>query len=175
MNDQVEEIYQHMFAPNPIPQSVRTLYDVTNKYISRVDAQMRTANLAVIAGLAVVLDRGKPESAPTTSVAGLSPTDVIDTTEPDADVPVPAPETPAEGITGAESPVGATSPAHGPTGPMDAPSRPSKNRRGLSKIKMNKLTLPELKEHARQIYGYKPKTNERKKNLIAILGSKEPL
>ena len=175
MNDQVEEIYEAMFAPNPVPQSVRTLYEHTNKFASRIDAQMRTANLAVIAGLAVVLDGGKPMPATVTMHA---PTDVIDTseaTEPDADVPVPAPKTPAEAPKGAESPTGNTSPAHGPSGPMDAPAKPSKKRRSLSKIKMNKLTLPELKEHARQIYGYKPKTNERKKNLIAILGSKEPL
>ena len=174
MNDQVEEIYEAMFAPNPVPQSVRTLYDITNKYVSRVDAQMRTANLAVIAGLAVFMDgqRGRPISIPKPR------TDIVDTseaTEPDADVPIPAPETPAEAPTGNEGPTAEVLPAHGPSGPMDAPAKPSKKRRGLSTIKMNKLTLPELKEHARQIYGYKPKTNERKKNLIAILGSKEPL
>jgi len=174
MNDTVEEIFARMFAPNPIPPKVVELYDRTNLFVGRIDAMMRPSNLCVIAGLATILEAQDT----TTVVTNLSPTrrDVpIDTAEPDADAPVPAPETPAEGQTGAESPTGNTSPAHGPTGPMDAPPKPDKNRRALSKTKMEKLTLPELIVHSKQMYGYKPKKNATKKILIAILGSKEPI
>jgi hypothetical protein len=57
---------------------------------------------------------------------------------------------------------------------MDAPATPSKERRARSSYLMQKMTVPELKVHARTVYGFKPGTRK-KKEIIKALKNMEPL
>lgn len=173
MNDKVEEIYEQMFAPEPIPDCVRTAFETVNRYASRIDAgMMRPVDLAIIAAM------GLGESAPAMVTIPSEPPQhegLIDTVEGDDDTQVPA----STRFPGALTPLGeaseATLPSHGPTGPMDAPAKPSEKRRGLSQYAMQRMSITELRAHAKEFYGFHPKLKMGKMKLIAALKEKEPL
>lgn len=180
MNEQVEEIYTQMFAPEPIPKAVKVAFDRTNFLANRIDAQLfRGTELAIIAGAATQsMPTPKPKAAQVTSE------DVpIDTSEvppggaPSVEITEPAPDaTPEQSEAdrmAEQKPV--EIPTTGRTGPMDAPPRPDKKRRGLAATKMLKLTTKELKVHAEQVYGWKPPTSYKKPEIIAVLKTKEPI
>jgi hypothetical protein len=156
-----------MFAPDPIPASVVQAFDKANKYRSRVSAGgMRPMDLAIIAAIGMSQPEPTVESiAVPAAVSQAEP--VIDPTEPDADVPDPAPQASPETQT-------MPAPSSGPTGVMDAPATPSKERRARSAYLMQKMTVPELKVHARAVYGFKPGTRK-KKDIIKALKNMEPL
>lgn len=168
MNDKVEEIYEQMFSPEPIPDCVRTAFETVNKFASRIDAgMMRPVDLAIIAAM------GLGESAPATVTIPSAPPQhegLIDTGEEGL---VPEPTLAAGEPIPAGDTSGPTLPAHGPTGPMDAPAKPSK--KGTSKYAMQRMSITELRAHAREFYGYHPKLSLGKMKLIKILSEREPL
>lgn len=171
MNDKVEEIYEQMFAPNPIPDCVRAAFESVNKHASRVDAGlMRPLDLAIIASI------GLSGAMPTTVAVAYPPQEhdgLIDTVEGDEEQPVPAPTRFTEPLKDADRTSEPVLTSHGPTGPMDAPSKPVK--KGTSKYAMQKMSLHELRVHAREFYGYKPKLSMGKGKLIKALAEREPL
>lgn len=173
MNDKVEEIYEQMFSPEPIPDCVRTMFETVNRYASRIDAgMMRPVDLAIIAAM------GLSGSMPATVALSYPPQEhegLIDTVEGDEESPVPSPTR----FAGPQTPAGdtseATPPSHGPTGPMDAPARPSEKRKGLSGYAMQRMTLSELRAHSKEFYGFHPPLKMGKIKLIKALKEKQPL
>jgi len=170
MNDRVEEIYEQMFAPDPIPDCVRSAFETVNRYASRIDAgMMRPVDLAIIAAM------GLGETVPATAPVASAPPQhdgLIDTGEEGT---VPEPTQAAGQQTPAGDTSGATLPSHGPTGPMDAPAKPSEKRRGLSQYAMQRMSITELRAHAKEFYGFHPKLKMGKIKLIQALKEKEPL
>lgn len=166
MNDNVESIYTQMFAPNPIPKSVRELFDKTNFYASRVDAQQMTPPfLALIAAVAtatpVKIATEKPETRPVVDTSESKGGDKNSyyrnrITEPDGTATVmgsPAPQTSAETQTPAERPDAAPQPMSGPTGPMDAPSANPIIDKGELAKSLSPMTKKELIAHAMDVCG----------------------
>jgi len=186
MNEQIQAIYIQMFAPDPIPEAVKEAFKRTAFLANRIDATMfRPTELAVIAGAAI---QGTMAPQKAKEVSANKPIDTsgppVDTWEPpapddaSATVTTAAPEPPVAGQTPeikVETPTEPETPAAGRTGIMDAPPRPDKKRRGLAATKMQKLTIPELRVHAEQVYGWKAPTQYKKPEIIAVLQSKEPL
>lgn len=168
MNDRVEEIFKQMFAPKAIPFSVRNLFEQANFLGSRIDATaMRPIDLAIIGAIG---------TATTQMATGLERVAIGALV--DAGMPITAPDvseepqTPSEGDNDTSLTEATIT---GPTGPMDVPSKPDKKRRGLGVIKLQKMTVKELRVHALEFYGYKVPLQHRKPEIIAILGSKEPI
>ena len=49
MNEQVETIYAQMFAPEPVPQKVKDLFEKVNFYLNRIDSpQLHPRELAIL-------------------------------------------------------------------------------------------------------------------------------
>jgi len=153
MNEQVEMIYEQMFAPQPIPQSVKTLFDRTNFFLNRIDGQMRTGNLALIAALATV---GK---VPTVEQPEAGGTEIVDTSEigeispvqPNVSLYVNNPT--EKTIKPMNSSVPQTS--VGPTGLMDAPNTPDVGRQAKRIELLQGMSKQELYAHAEEFYGLK--------------------
>jgi hypothetical protein len=175
MNERVEEVYEQMFAPKPVPASVRTLFDKANHLASRVDAQtMKLTDLAIIGAVAVM-----PQVGIATTGGAIEPPKEpidedgsIDTTEDTV--------APSQGATAPpvdEVPVAGTArPSQGPTGPMDAPAQPpTPKTKSLTTKQMQKMTRPELIVHAKEAYGFSPPQQYRKPQIIAILKTRDPL
>jgi hypothetical protein len=164
-----------MFAPEPIPQCVVEFFDRANFLVNRIDQQFRTADLAIIATFALALNAQTQEPA-----APEKPKlpDRIDMREekhetlpaqPDS-IAVPVPETPVETQTQAEPGSEGKEFVPAPTGVMDSPAKPSKNfSRGMSEIRMQKMTAAELRAHAKEFYNIEcPPTWGKKKMIIAM-------
>lgn len=168
MNERVTEIYTQMFAPQPIPQSVKEMYERTVFFANRIDATMfKPTELAIIAGAAT---QGKMEVQKAAAVAANEPVDTSEPsppTVPPPTAPAPAPETPVDGQTPEPEPK--------TPGIMDARHKPDRKRRGLAATKMLKLTVKELRVHAKENYGWTPPTQYKKPEIIAVLQHKEPL
>ena len=169
MNDQVEEIYERMFAPNEIPQAVRELYQRVQFFVSKIDCPgMKMSQLALIAGIAT--------ANPAQAVAVKPHKDaVIDTAEADAEIPDPAPQSPAAGQTPPEEPIepalDITGPG-GPTGPMDAPAKRLKNPK--TEVQLMRMTARELRVQARDFHGKRFRRDVPKPDIVKfILASRE--
>jgi hypothetical protein len=132
MNENVEAIYTQMFAPNPIPDEVKEMFDRVNFLASRIDAQaMRPTELAMIAAVAI-------STKITPKYAGPKPAPAltVDTTEQE-----PEPEETEQ-------------PARAPTtltGPMDAPSKPRKDA-GKTIVELQSMEARELRAHVKEFY-----------------------
>jgi len=177
MNDTVESIYTQMFAPQPIPQAVIDLFDKTNFFASRIYAQQMTP--AFLALLAAVATTG------TVTFAPVKPTipsqintneDVSETLQVQQavtfvhDTPT---QTAVETITGEQRPDAPPETTHGLTGPMDAPE--GGTHRGIDEVALYKLSVPELKAHAKEFYGYEAPKQFGHKKIIPIIKAMKPI
>jgi hypothetical protein len=135
MNEQVEEIYTRMFAPNDIPQPVVDLFNRTKFYLDRVDARISPSVLGLIAAVATTTTQ--QQALPQPKVP-----DEIDLSEPETPAPT------AEEI----GQISNDSPAPGvPTGPMDAPITQTKGD-PKTDLQMQHMTASELKAHAKEFF-----------------------
>jgi len=167
MNERVEEIYNQMFAPEPIPTAVVKTFEKVKKFGDRLDSPpMRPLDLALIAAIAT---NQKPRE-----VGTYEPEEEIDTTEPDPDEDDMEAKADAEDETDPKGTSQPQNPSHGPTGRMDAPAKPSKNGKVKSAYMMRKMSLPELRVHAKEMYGFKV-GNRKKSQIINELVKRDPL
>jgi hypothetical protein len=135
MNEQVEEIYTRMFAPNDIPQPVVELFNRTKFFLDRVDARISPSVLGVIAATA---------TTPTQQAALPTPKlpDEIDLSEPEA--PAPTAEEIAQ--------ISNAAPVPGvPTGPMDAPITQTEAN-PKTELQLQAMKATELKAHAKEFF-----------------------
>lgn len=155
MNDQVTALYEQMFAPDPIPGKVKVLFDRVNFLLSRIDAPgMKPRDLAIIAACANVVTNDQLDDV---DAMPVEVRDTIDTTEKPTPAPGPEPE-----------------PAHvGPTGPMDAPAKPTSRRPNITAAKLEEMTMRELRTHAKEFYGWSVPSQYKKPQVIAVLLEKQ--
>lgn len=166
MNDEVEEKFLQMFAPNEIPVAVIELYQRVQFFVSRLDLPgMKLSQLCLIAAVAT---GGAPQAVP-----AKPPTDEdVDTSEPDADVADPEPQTPVAEQPAPEQAVGGDQ-APAATGPMDAPATVKYLSVREKRLHLHKLELPELRVHAKEFYGFDGK-NLNKRTIIDALMKQAP-
>lgn len=156
MNDRVEEIYTQMFAPQPIPKSVREMYDRAVFLANRIDCQLTVGALVMLAASAT--------KSATTSVSKPIEPEAVDIhkvgetipAQPElaTDAPTEPPQPPPEQQTGEADPNGPETPAHALTGPMDAPEGPTtEHGRNSLEIALNGMSKDELIAHAKDVCG----------------------
>jgi hypothetical protein len=147
MNERIEEIFERMFSPQPIPQSVRDLYKATKFFQDRIDgASFHQGTLALLAAFA-----SKPAEQPAQAQPKLP--DEIDSTELVETEPA-QPETVVQ--------------PGAPTGPMDAPIKPPQGN-PKTDLQLQVMTARELKVHAKQCYGKDWPLRMGKKQMIVAL------
>jgi hypothetical protein len=140
-----------MFAPQPIPQSVREMYDRTVFLANRIDCQLTVGALVLIAATAT-------KTAATSVSKPILPEEVdIDyvgetlSVQPGltTNVPFAEPQTPPEQQEGKDAPNGADKPAFATTGPMDAPQGvTTESGRNSLERSLHGMTKAELLAHA---------------------------
>ena len=137
-----------MFAPQPVPQSVRELYDRTIFLGNRIDnPNITVGGLVLIAALAtrtVLPTISKP--------AEVDLDEVSETWTPQQDVVVANDTVPAAQTLPEQSSV--PEPMNGPLGPMDAPQGPTteSGKNGLE-IALSGMSKAELVSHAIDVCG----------------------
>lgn len=144
MNEDVENVFNGMFAPNPIPQRVIDFYERVNYLKSRIDAPNKISLLELCMIAAHATD------TPATPVPKVPPQQFVDTTE-------------KEKQTEEETPPPA---GHGPKGPMDAPSKPPRKDNKLIE-QLQAMSAPEVREHAKSVLNINFPTNMNKKTMIS--------
>jgi len=140
-----------MFAPQPIPQSVREMYDRTVFLANRIDCQLTMGALVLIAATATktaatsVSKPIVPEEVDIHTIAETLPV------QPDLTVNVPdaAPSAAVEQQEGKDAPNGADRPAFATTGPMDAPQGvTTESGKNSLERSLNLMSKAELLAHA---------------------------
>lgn len=147
MNEQVETIYTQMFAPEPIPQSVREMYDRAKFLADRVDSP----NISVGGLILIAVTATKSAKKPVGRPRKISE---VDTDEVGETLPVQTyTDTQAADAQKPAEPQTATGSMDAPLGKMDVPAPPETAlQRGMSVRRLNLLTRPELRAHAKEFY-----------------------
>jgi len=135
MNETVESIFTQMFAPTPIPQEVKTLYEKVRFYSDRIDQPiMRPLDLVLIAAM----------------VGNLKTSIVIPADKKLIDVAVDTSESETETASEAKT---ETVEIPAPLGVMDVPAIPKPS----SEVELQRLTYQELRAYCRDSLGWNPK------------------
>ena len=153
MNETVESIFTQMFAPVPIPQEVKTLYEKVKFYSDRItQPEMRPLDLVLIASMAT---NGKDIAIPEQKKT-IAP--VVDTSEPEQIT-----ETASEAKT-------ETIEISAPLGVMDVPAVP----KPPSEVELQRLTYHELRAFCKDSLGWNPRFMK-KAEMIQLIVSGEYL
>ena len=151
MNDRVEEVYTQMFAPQPIPQSVREMYERAVFLANRIDCQLTMGALVLIAASATktaATSVSKPIVPETVDIHKVAETLPV---QPDltTNASVETPQTPVEQPKGEDAPNEPDRPAFATTGPMDAPQGiTTESGKNSLERSLNLMTKAELLAHA---------------------------
>ncbi|MBE3088315.1 MAG: hypothetical protein IMZ61_13880 [Planctomycetes bacterium] len=152
MNDRVEEIYTQMFAPQPIPQSVREMYDRTVFLANRIDCQLTMGALVLIAATATKTSAtsvSKPIVPEEVDIHAIAETLPVQPADMLSYVTNTAPHPSVEPQEGKDVPNGADRPAFATTGPMDAPQGPTtESGKNSLERSLHGMTKNELIAHA---------------------------
>jgi hypothetical protein len=171
MNEKVEEIYTQMFAPQEIPQAVRDLYARAQRFADRIDSpQMPVSMLVTIAACATVTAKSaKPAKVDIDEVGETIPV------QPDSYASNEAPEPSAERSNDEVDPNAPPEGGAAATGPMDVPAVHHKGDE-LKMVKdLMRMTKDELRAHAKEFYGYRPRLNYSKNKIIEMLKLRKPI
>jgi hypothetical protein len=171
MNEKVEEIYTQMFAPQEIPQAVRDMYARAQRFADRIDSpQMPVSMLVTIAACATVTGKSaKPAKVDIDEVSETVPA------QPDSYASNEAPEPSNERSKDEVDPNAPPEGGKPATGPMDVPAVHHKGDELKMLRDLMRMTKAELRAHAKEFYGYRPRLNYSKNKIIEMLKLRKPI
>lgn len=151
MNETVEAIFAQMFAPQPVPEEVKQIYERTKKLADRIDQMnMRPLDFALMAGIAITFRKSVMET-PTTKTPGI-----VDTSEEQ------------ETETGSDEDENDQTQIRTATGPMDAPALKKKPERAV----LETLSANELRTYCKEEFQWSPPFMAKKKLIDKIMSGK---
>jgi len=151
MNETVEAIFTQMFAPQPVPDEVKQLYERAKKLADRIDQMnMRPLDFAIMAAVAISFRKSVMETT-TTKTSGI-----VDTSEED------------ETETGSVEDENDQPQTRTGTGPMDAPALRKKPERAV----LETLTNNELRTYCEEEFKWKPPFMKKSKIIDKIMAGK---
>ncbi|MCJ7829006.1 MAG: hypothetical protein MUP81_04620 [Dehalococcoidia bacterium] len=170
MNENIEEIYTQMFAPQPIPQAVKELYARAQHFADRIDSpQMPMSMLVTIAACATVTGKTKPVNVDIDEVDETIPV------QPDSYASNEATGTPPVPSNGETDTNDALESSGVATGPMDVPAVVHQGDDARRYNDLIRMTVLELREHAKEFYGYRPRLGYKKPKIIDLIMHRKPI
>lgn len=170
MNENIEEIYTQMFAPQPIPQAVKELYARAQHFADRIDSpQMPMSMLVTIAAIATVTGKTNPVKVDIDEVDDTIPVQPDSYASNEATDALPEPSNVEVDTDDALESSGVA------TGPMDVPAVVHQGDDARRYKDLIRMSAGDLRAHAREFYGYRPRLNYKKSRIIDELMKRKPI